>query len=156
MALMRLFRTKCHSSQLQHDLRFIRTLTSPHHVVPDDHTGTYRISSKAFGPSSSDGKLSGDLEQILRVDGLEPTAMYPAIKHPVGAAAITIREILAAGAAVEHDPVWTNFYHGSVLDIKKRIKDKLRAAAVEIIPINHAEAARLDAAYKASQATATN
>jgi hypothetical protein len=34
MILMRL-RRRCPSSQLQHDLRFIRTLTSPHHVVPE-------------------------------------------------------------------------------------------------------------------------
>ena len=155
MVLMRLFRPKCPSSQLQPNLRFIRTLTSPHHVVPDEDTGAYRISTKAFGPSSSDSKLSGDLEQTLKADGLEATAMYPAIKNPVGAAAVTIGDILAAKATVEHDPVWTNFYHGSVFGTKaKRVKEKLRDAAVEIIEIDQAEAARLDAALKAARPAA--
>jgi hypothetical protein len=81
--------------------------------------------------------------------------MYPAIKNPVGAAAVTIGDILAAKATVEHDPVWTNFYHGSVFGTKaKRVKEKLRDAAVEIIEIDQAEAARLDAALKAARPAA--
>jgi hypothetical protein len=112
--------------------------------VPDENTGAYRISTKAFGPSRSDGKLSGDLEQILKTDGLGATAMYPAIKNPVGAAAVTIGDILAAGATAEHDPVWTNFYHGSLSGTKpRRVKEKLRDAAIEIIAIDQTEAARL-------------
>src|ERR1700693_5446569 len=71
MIFIRLLRQKLPTSQLQPDLRFIRTLQSPYHIVPDEKTGLYRISSKAFSPSSADGKLSGDLEQILRTDGLE-------------------------------------------------------------------------------------
>lgn len=52
--------------------------------------------------------------------------MYPAIKNPVGAAAISIENILAANASVEHDITWTNFYHGSVLGTKaKRVREKL-------------------------------
>ena len=155
MILMRLLREARPSSQLQRDLRFIRTLQSPHHIVRDEETGLYRISSKAFGPSSTDGKLSGDLGQILRVDGLEATAMYPAVRDAVGAAAVTIGDILAAKATVEHDPVWTNFYHGSVLGTKaKRVKDRLREAAVEIVEIDQAEAARLEVAFGATQAVA--
>lgn len=155
MILMRLLRETRPSSQLQRDLRFIRTLQSPHHIVPDEETGLYRISSKAFGPSSADGKLSGDLEQILKVDGLEATAMYPAVRDAIGAAAVTIGNILAAKATVEHDPVWTNFYHGSVLGTKaKRVKDRLREAAVEIIEIDQAEAVRLEAAFRAKQTVA--
>jgi hypothetical protein len=152
MFLMTLLRRKCPSSQLLPDLRFIRTLTSPHHVVPDDSTGRYRISTKAFGPSSSDGKLSGDLEQTLKNDGLEATAMYPAISNPVGAAAVTVGDITSTGACAEHDPVRTNFYHGSVSGTKPRsVKEKLRSVAIEIIAIDQAEAARLDAAFKASR-----
>jgi hypothetical protein len=152
MFLMTLLRRKCPSSQLLPDLRFIRTLTSPHHVVHDDGTGEYRISTKAFGPSSSDGKLSGDLEQILQNDGLAATAMYPAIRNPVGAAAVTVGDIASAGAQAEHDPVGTNFYHGSVSGTKPRsVKDRLRSVAIEIIAIDQAEAARLDAAFRASQ-----
>jgi hypothetical protein len=120
-------------------------------VVLDEQTGAYRISSKAFGASSSDGKLSGDLEQILGYDGLPATAMYPAIKNPVGAAAITVGDILAAGATVEHDPVWTNFYHSSVSGTKpKRVRNSLYRVAVEIITINQAEAARLEREFIAA------
>lgn len=152
MILMKLLRRKYPSSLLLPDLRFIRTLTSPHHVVHDDGTGQYRISSKAFGPSSSDGSLSGDLEQILKNDGLEATAMYPAISNPVGAAAITVGDIVSAGARAEHDPVRTNFYHGSVSGTKRKpVREKLRSVAIEIIAINQAEAGRLEAAFRASQ-----
>jgi hypothetical protein len=147
MSLMRLTRTKSLSSQLRPDLRFIRTLQSPHHLVLDGLTGQYRISSKAFGPSSSDNKLSGDLEQILLQDGLEPTAMYPAVRAAVGAASLTIKQIIDNGASVEHDPVWTNWYHGSVSGTKKqKVREKLRKAAAELIPIDQAEAERLDKA----------
>jgi hypothetical protein len=85
MILMRLFRRSYPFSRLQPDLRFIRTLQSPYHVVMDEQTGRYRISSKAFSPSSVDGALSGDLEQVLDDDGLLPTAMYPAVGDAVGA-----------------------------------------------------------------------
>jgi hypothetical protein len=123
--------------------------------VPDEETGAYRISTKAFGPSRSDGKLSGDLEQILQADGLEATAMYPAIRNPVGAVAVTVSDILAAGATAGHDPVWTNFYHGSVSGTKpRRVREKLRDAAIEIIAIDQAEAARLHAEYETARAAA--
>src|SRR5258708_17132130 len=79
MILMRL-RSKRRFSQLQHSYRFIRTLQSPHHVIADERTGVYRISSKAFGPSKEDGALSGDLEEVLAADGLPSTAMYPPAK----------------------------------------------------------------------------
>lgn len=150
MVLMRLTRRKCPSSQLQPDLRFIRTLRSPHHVVPDEQTGRYRISSKAFGPSTIDGALSGDLEQILRGDGLPATAMYPAVSSAVGAASIAIGAIRDAGATVDHDPVWKNWYHGSVFGINGGIKKKLHRAAAEIIEIDQAEAARF---WNAAQTT---
>lgn len=107
---------------MQPDLRFIRTLQSPHHVVKDGQTGRYRISSKAFSPSSSDGKLSGDLEQLLQEDGLHATAMYPAVSGAVAAAAISVGRIRDAGATVEQDPVCRNWYHGAVGDISSSKK----------------------------------
>jgi hypothetical protein len=153
MILMHRVRRRCPSSQLRPDLRFVRTLTSPHHVVRDEQTGTYRISTKAFGPSSSDNKLSGDLEQILEDDGLTATAMYPAVRDSVGAAAIKVGDILATGATVEHDPVRTNFYHGSVLGTKPRgVRGMLLKAAIEIIAIDQAEALRLEEQFKAVKA----
>lgn len=144
-------RRKCPPSQLRPELRFIRTLQSPHHLVKDEQTGRYRISSKAFGPSSSDGKLSGDLEQILVQDGLSATAMYPAVLDAVGAAAISVGQIRAAKATVDHDPVRFNWYHGSVIGSKKRsVKKSLEAACVEIVEIDQAAAARLDAMWRAT------
>lgn len=136
------------SSHLRPDGQFIRSLRSPYHVVKDDQTGLYRISSKAFGPSSSDGKVSGDLSQLLCDDGLSATAMYPAVKEPVGAAAVSIADVLAAGAVVEHDPVKQNWYHGAILGAKGKVKNKLQQASSEIIAIDQAEAARLDALWQ--------
>jgi hypothetical protein len=81
--------------------------------------------------------------------------MYPAVRNAVGAAAIPIANILSANATVEHDPVCINFYHGSVFGTKaKRVKEKLREAAAEIIPIDQAEAARLENAFEAARVTA--
>lgn len=110
-------------------------------MIPDELTGEYRVSSKAFGPSSSDGTLSGDLEQILVEDGLDATAMYPAVRDPVGAASVTLAEILATGARVAHDPMQVNWYHGAVTGTKpKGVRARLRDKAVEIIPIDQARA----------------
>lgn len=147
MILMNLLRRKCLSSQLQPEFRFIRTLQSPHHVVPDENAGRFRISSKAFGPSKADGGLSGDLEQILLGDGLPVTAMFPALSRAVGAAAITIKKIRDAGGKIEHDPAWKNWYHGSIFEVTGSVKKKLHKAAVEIIPIDQAEAARIHAEW---------
>lgn len=147
MRLMCRFRRSWSASRLQPDFRFIRTLQSPYHVVPDERTGRYRISTKAFGPSKADGKLSGDLEEILIADGLSPTAMYPAVRNPVGAASLTVGQIRNAGAQVEHDPAPWNWYHGAVSGTKpKRVKQLLVDAAIELIPIDQARAAELDRA----------
>jgi hypothetical protein len=119
----------------------------------DEQTGPYRISSKAFSPSSVDGALSGDLEQVLDDDGLPPTAMYPAVGDAVGAAAISIKDVRSAGASVEHDPVWTNWYHGSVFGTRnRRVRNGLQKFAVEIIPIDQIEATKLDSAWNAARA----
>lgn len=120
--------------------------------MPDERTGRYRISSKAFHPSSEDGTLSGDLEQILAADGLAPTAMYPAVPDPVGAASVTLEQIHAAGGAVDHDPTPTNWYHGAVSGTKpKRVKQTLAGVAVEIIAIDQDRAAELDRTLSSSQ-----
>lgn len=141
------------SSTLRRDFRFVRTLQAPDHIVPDKKTGQYRISSKAFGPSSSDGSLSGDLEQALAMDGLDPLAMYPAVTRAVGAAALLIGHFQDLGCAVEHKPVPTNWYHGGALGTKsKSVREKLRLAAEEIVPIDQIEAARWFASIDASAA----
>lgn len=149
---MCLLRPKWPHSRLQPEYRFIRTLQSPHHVVPDERTGRYRISSKAFGPSSSDGTLSGDLEQILVADALSPTAMYPAIRDPVGAASVTIGQIRSVSAQVEHDPAKWNWYHGAVRGTKPRgVRNMLCDLAVEIIAIDQVRARELENAWEISR-----
>jgi hypothetical protein len=137
MQLMFWLRRKWPTSRLLPDFRFIRTLQSPWHLVPDGQTGRYKISNKAFGPGS-DGTVSGDLEQILAHDGLAATAMYPAaVRHQVGAASLTVHQIREAGAQAAHDPVTWNWYHGAVTGTRpKRIRDQLGKLAVEIIPID--------------------
>lgn len=104
--------------------------------------GHYRISSKAFGPSSSDGCLSGDLEQLLVEDGLSPTILCNSLRRAVGAVSVSIGQIRALGLCVAHDPVSENWYHGAISGIKKATKDKLRKSAVEIVPIDQEQVAR--------------
>lgn len=150
---MCLLRRKWPQSHLQPEFRFIRTLQSPHHLIFDERTGRYNISSQAFSPSGSDGTLSGDLEQILLVDGLSTTAMYPAVRDPVGAASVTIGQIREANATVEHDPVKWNWYHGAVRGSKaRRVRKRLSEVAIEIIRIDQIRAAELEAAWKANRA----
>lgn len=133
---------------------FIRTIQSPDHIVIDEETGLYRLSSKAFGPSSSDGCLSGDLEQPLIEDGLPQLILYPAVGRAVAAIALTIEQICeheaSFGVYVRHDPVETNWYHGSVfgkaLKNNRKLKESFRSIAKELIPIDQAEARRNDPA----------
>jgi hypothetical protein len=141
MALMCHFRRQLPPSELEPDFRFVRTLQAPDHIVFDEHKGLYRISSKAFGPSSSDGSLSGDLEQLLVRDGLTATAMYPAVDRAIGAAALTVGQICKHGPTVHHEPVQKNWYHGGVRGIRSSTKKKLLGDAVEIVPIDQAQAA---------------
>ena len=143
---MHLCRPPLPLSRLQPEYRFIRTLQAPDHVVLDKNAGRYRISSKAFGPSRSDGGLSGDLEQPLVADGLPALALYPAVDRAVGAASLTVGQILAhGGLSVQHVPVRSNWYHGNILGITGGIKKRLSKQALEIVPIDQDAAARRDA-----------
>jgi hypothetical protein len=130
-------------------LRFIRTLQSPDQVVYDAKLKRWRISSAAFGPSSSDNCLSGDLEELLTADGLPPDALYPAVGRAVGAATFTIEQAASLGVQVAHDPVWSNWYHGAARfpelgasDLNKA-KKALQRVATDLIPIDEGEALRL-------------
>jgi len=149
MSAMCRLRRPLAASNLRLEFRFIRTLQAPDHIVLDKASGRYRISSKAFGPSSSDGTLSGDLEQLLVEDGLDPLALYPSVDRAVGAASLTIGNIQALGLSVEHQPVNRNWYHGGVRGIKTKHKKQLMNAATEIVPIDQAEAKSREAAHSA-------
>jgi hypothetical protein len=148
MRLMCSIRQTLRYTELLPQYRFIRTIQSDH-VIRDEATGIYRLSSKAFGPSSSDGFLSGDLEQPLVADRLSALALYPAVDRAVGAVGLTIWQIcdhsLISEVAVHHDPVKRNWYHGSISGIKKKkTKDYFRLIAIELVPIDQDEARRRD------------
>lgn len=145
---------------LEPNYRFIRTIQSPDHVVFDELKGRYRLSSKAFGPSSSDGCLSGDLEQLLVRDGLPVLAMYPAVGRAVAAVSLEIQLICeheaTHGIGVKHDPVLENWYHGSVFGRglkKQKLRERFCALAEEMVPIDQTEATRLDPARRHLLAT---
>lgn len=113
------------------------------------------MSSKAFGPSSDDGCLSGDLEQLLAEDGLSELTMYPAVGRAVAAFSLKIQLICehewTYGVGVKHDPVRENWYHGSIFGVglkKKKLKESFRLLAEEMVPIDEVEATRLDPARK--------
>ena len=113
------------------------------------------MSSKAFGPSSDDGCLSGDLEQLLAEDGLSALTMYPAVGRAVAAFSLRVQSICECeftyGVGIKHDPVTENWYHGSVFGgglKKKKLKEIFRALAEETIPIDQEEATRLDPARR--------
>jgi hypothetical protein len=113
------------------------------------------LSSKAFGPSSGDGCLSGDLEQLLVEDGLHELTMYSAVGRAVAAFSLRIQLICehewTYGVSVKHDPVRENWYHASIFGAglkKKKLKESFRLLAEEMVPIDQVEATRLDPARK--------
>lgn len=155
MRVMKWVRRTLASSQLQPEGLFVRTLQGPppNHVKLEKSTGRYIMSSQAFKPSSGDGKVSGDLAQLLETDDLPPTALYPAVRNPLGAAAVSIGAVRELGCDCEHSPMLTNWYHGGLTGIGKDRKHQLKRALVEasfeIIPIDQDEARRQEKAIEA-------
>jgi hypothetical protein len=84
--------------------------------------------------------LSGDLEQLLLADGLNPTVLQPSVQRSVGTLGIAIERIKSRGASVKHDPVTVNWYHGSISNITKSMRRQWKNDADEIIPIDQAAA----------------
>jgi len=126
------------------EYRVVRTIRSPDHVVFDAALGRWRLSSKAFGPSSADGGLSVDIEQLLVRDGLHVLTMYPALDRAVAAAANTVAQLRAFGLELHHEPTRTNWYHGGARGkFQPRVRKGLAASCVELIPIDQNEARRL-------------
>ena len=132
-------------STLLPEFRFVRTLQAPDHIVFDKRISRYRISSQAFRPSSEDGGLSGDLEQLLLYDGLSATAFYPSVKRSIGAASLTVGDVNSLDLSVHHEPVLNNWYHGAVRGIRSSHSKKLSRLAAELIAIDQSEAARREA-----------
>lgn len=138
---MCLFR-KTRSPLSRPDLRFVRTLQAPDHLVFNKASGLYEVSSQAFSASKGDGSLSEDLEELLVGDGLDARALYPAVSRAVGASAFPVEEAISLGLSVGHEPAHTNWYHGGVRgNLNKGNKKKLQRIAQELIPIDQ-DAAR--------------
>jgi hypothetical protein len=146
MLVMKAFRRR--KALSSPDSRFVRTLQSPDQVVYDAKQKCWRASSAAFGPSSKDRSLSGDLEELLVVDGLRADSLYPAVGRAVGASTFTVRQAQALGVAVDHDPVWTNWYHGAArfhgmnTSAIGKAKKNLQNIALDFIAINEPDALR--------------
>lgn len=99
------------------------------------------MSSAAFGPSSSDKRLSVDIEQLMSADGLGPTDLYPGIDRSVGLYAVEVAKVRELNLEIEHQPILPNWYHGGVLNISSHgVRKKLAKAASAVIEIDQAAA----------------
>jgi hypothetical protein len=141
MMVMFRFRPAYPETRLRGEFRFIRTIQSDH-IAPDGEGG-YRLSSKAFSPSRSDGGISGDLEELLQKDGLPPTGAPVLLPRTVGAYTLYVSEIRDEGLAVKHDPVPTDWYHGGIFGSKNSTKNRLLKKATVLVAIDQAEAHRI-------------
>lgn len=129
---------------------FVRTLQAPQHLVFNKATDRYEFSSAAFGPSSRDGSLSGDLEELLVCDGLDAFALYPSVNRGVGAAAFKIKDAREIGFDLGHEPVKANWYHGGVRgNFSKANRKKLQNIAKQVIAIDQKLAKLLEDQIKA-------
>jgi len=128
---------------LQPEFRVVRTIRSPDHVIKDDLTGEWRLSSGAYSPAN-DKLVSVDLEQLLAEDELPPLAMYPALNRSVAAATHSISELRGSNLDVVHDPTNKNWYHGGISGItNKKMQRKLAESAGFLVPIDPTEAQKL-------------
>jgi len=137
MAFMFRFRKPIDSLSLLPEGRALRSIQAPQHV--EDEDGAYRVSSAAFRPGT-DQTVSVDLEQLLTDDDLRSDTLYPSLARSVGLVAIGVDLLRAEGVAVDHFPVSTNWYHGSLtgegLKNPGRRRRLAKACAV-VVAIDH-------------------
>jgi hypothetical protein len=143
------------------DALFVRTLQAPDQLVFNKATNEWELSSQAFSASSTDGSLSGDLEELLEADGLETLSLYPSLDRAVGAVGFTVQTATGLGLTVGHEPMKANWYHGGVRgNLNKGNKRKLKDAAISLVAIDQKRAQIYDdqkraaAAEKAASANA--
>jgi hypothetical protein len=97
----------------------------------------YRLSSKAFNPSTSDKTVSGDLEQLLVADEVPVSKFKSSLGRVVALYAVQVEKIHIQELIVSHLPVRTNWYHGGIGGkLTDRIKRKLKDEAVAIVEID--------------------
>jgi hypothetical protein len=142
MKIMARWRRTRQPSELLSEFSFLRTIQSPSHTVWDDLHKQYRLSSKAFNPSTDDKTVSGDLEQLLLADEVPVSEFRSALGRVVGLYAIKVEKIRIQDLIVSHLPVATNWYHGGIGGkLTDRVKRKLKDEAAAIIEIDQELAA---------------
>jgi hypothetical protein len=144
MSLFKLLRRVRPSLHWQPDALALRTIQAPQHIADDN--GALRVSSVAFQPSTGEQSCSVDLGQLFEEDGLKSTALYPSLARAVALYSLTVEQIRAENLELEHQPIWSNWYHGGIcgraLD-KHRVRKRLAKACRPVIPIDGAEVMRL-------------
>lgn len=121
--------------QIKADDIIIRRINPVQHVVWDDNRGRYRVSSKAFTPSSGQNHgMSVDVEALIVADGHDPKE-YVTTPIFTGSVAFSAVAARALDLILGFDPIPENPYHGEVWGncrpnrFSKRQKDGLKAAS---------------------------
>lgn len=105
--------------EIKADDLIIRRINRDQQVVWDDNRGSFRISTKAFTPSSTlNGGMSVDIEAKIVFDGIDPKEYVttPVFTGSVAFPASAAREL---NLLVGYDPLTTNAYHGEVWGSKR-------------------------------------
>ena len=108
----------------------LRYIDPENHLVWDDNTQSYRVSSGALSESSEpNGGMSVDLERLMLAAGLTSEHRLPGPRW--GIARIFTGAARGLGLRVGSDPLPDNPHHGAVWGIgyNKSIKRKLLAGA---------------------------
>lgn len=94
--------------------RVIRRVDPEHHVVPDENTGTSRLSTKAFGESSEGSRgLSIDIKNLISEAGLVPEEYVTTPKY-IGSVEFEASLPRSLGLVVGFEPIDENPYHGEI------------------------------------------
>lgn len=110
----------------------IRRISREHHVVYDHTHECFRVSSKAFSPSSGlNGGMSIDLPKLMMASGIEPREY---VTNPSYIGSVTFRSSIVRGLGllVGSDPKPDNPYHGQVW-ANNRVPNKFTRAEQAVI-----------------------
>jgi hypothetical protein len=119
-------------TKLVEDDRALRSLQAPEQVVFDPLENRWAVSPSAFRPQS-DGTISVDLEQLLKLDDKPLSHGYPRIARAVGLVAHRVGRLGEAGFTVAHVPIEGNDYHGEAKGKPSRSERDNLAKTCEII-----------------------
>lgn len=96
------------------DDTIIRRINPVYHVVWDENRSRYRVSTKAYSPSSEPlGGMSVDIEKSILAAGLEGSEF---VTNPTftGSVAFPAGRVRNLGLLVGYDPIFENLHHGEV------------------------------------------